>query len=166
MNKYGLLNKFPSGLSFMSTVISPAADEADTTSFKITIDTENAGSATKTFNLPSVGGPFDVTDWGDGQSDLGVSGAQSHVYGATGIYTITINKIENAFQPCKFNNTGDKAKLLSVLQWGNIVWDDCNSSFLDVPIWTFLPQMFQILQMPLTLRMHGTDALDLHHSRY
>ena len=97
--------------------------------FKISINTENAGSVTKTFVLPAVGGPFDVTDWGDGQSDLAVSGPQTHLYGATGIYTITINKITNAFQPCKFNNGGDKAKILDILSWGHINWDACNSAF-------------------------------------
>lgn len=113
---------------FYRAALEPKAPWTDP-DFKISINTENAGSATKTFVLPAVGGPFDVTDWGDGQSDLAVSGSQTHVYAETGTYTITINKITNAFQPCKFNNGGDKAKILDILSWGDIVWDACNSAF-------------------------------------
>ena len=94
--------------------------------FKISINTENlggTGSATKTFVLPAYGGPFDVTDWGDGSSDLAVSGSQTHVYSATGIYTITINKITNNFRPCYFNDGGDELKIIDIENWGNIRWD-------------------------------------------
>ena len=120
----------------------------DVDSFQISINTENAGSATNTFVLPAVGGPFDVTDWGDGQSDLAVSGTQTHDYGVgnAGTYTVTINKIVNAFQPCRFAAGGDKLKILDIVQWGNIEWDSMYRSFFqcsnmditatDVPIIT------------------------------
>ena len=100
--------------------------------FKISVNTENlggSGSATKTFVLPAVGGPFDITDWGDGSSDLAVSGEQTHVYSATGTYTITINKITNNFRPCQFNDGGDELKIIDIENWGNIVWDTCNGAF-------------------------------------
>jgi len=105
-----------------------------TSSFQISINTELGISATKTFVLPAVGGPFDVTDWGDGSSDLAVSGgdgALTHVYAETGIYTISIDKITNAFQPCRFAAGGDKAAILNIINWGNIEWDSMYRSFFQ-----------------------------------
>ena len=97
--------------------------------FKISVNTENAGSATKTFVLPAVGGPFDITDWGDGSSDLAVSGSQTHEYAETGTYTITINKITNNFRPCYFNDGGDELKIIDIENWGNIRWDSGYGAF-------------------------------------
>jgi hypothetical protein len=99
-------------------------------SMQISVKTDNTGTSNDDqFTLPAVGGPFDVTDWGDGESSLAVSGSQTHTYDSIGTYTIYINKITNNFQPCKFVVDGDKAKLLDVLQWGNIVWDNADLSF-------------------------------------
>ena len=115
-------------LNVSMIITAPVVDNA----FKISVNTENlggSGSATKTFVLPAVGGPFDITDWGDGSSDLAVSGSQTHVYSATGTYTITINKITNNFRPCQFNDGGDELKIIDIENWGNIVWDTGSEIF-------------------------------------
>ena len=82
----------------------------------------SAGSSTSTqvtLPLNSSGTYNFVVDWGDGGptdtitvwNDL----ATTHTYGVSGDYTITITGIINGF---RFNNVGDKLKLLNVTQWG------------------------------------------------
>ena len=78
-----------------------------------TWDTTQAGSANDTIVLPTeAGGDYSgsIISWGDGKKDAGVHGI-SHTYDYSGIYQI---KIEGKFEGFRFNNSGDKAKLLSI----------------------------------------------------
>lgn len=90
--------------------------------FVILVDTTLAGSASDTMIIPTISsghGGYDCTvDWGDGTTDTytGTNPTISHTYAAGGEKTI---KISGTFPRIYFNNTGDKAKLLSVLNWGN-----------------------------------------------
>jgi len=95
------------------------------------IKTDNTGSsADDEFTLPASGGPYRVIDWGDGDtSDTSVSDNVTHSYSAAGTYTIKLDKISASFQPFKFLGGGDMLKLLSISQWGDIVWSAINSSF-------------------------------------
>jgi len=96
---------------------------------EVTVDTTKAGSASDTFVLPAIGGTFDV-DWGDTNTDVGVSGQQTHVYTVGGTYTIKITSTGAAFQPFKFNNLGDKLKLITIVDWGtSCEWDSCDVAF-------------------------------------
>ena len=93
----------------------------ENTSFIFTIDTENAGSATKTFVIPLVNdGVIDMNvDWGDGDTNnivLWNDPNLTHVYAATGIYEIQISGTIRGFD---FANGGDKLKILLISQWGD-----------------------------------------------
>ena len=77
--------------------------------FSAVWDTEKAGSATKTIILP-ITGTYTV-NWGDGKTNTSVA---THVYNATGNYTINITNIaETGF---RFNNGGDKLKIITINQ--------------------------------------------------
>jgi hypothetical protein len=89
--------------------------------FTFTMNTENAGSATKTFVLPLVSdGTINmVVAWGDGDEDTITSynhADTTHVYSSTGTYTI---QITGTIRGWKFAFGGDKAKILNISQWGD-----------------------------------------------
>ena len=91
--------------------------------FVFTIDTENtsSGSSLNTqFMMPLVsGGSYNATvNWGDGSSDTITSYNQqevTHTYSSAGQYEVSI---EGTLQGWKFNNAGDRLKMLDVKQWG------------------------------------------------
>jgi len=93
--------------------------------------TDNAGSSADTFiTIPTYSGEtyhYDI-DWdNDGTFDqLGITGDITHDFGTAGTYTI---RIRGDFPRIYFNNTGDRSKLLSVLQWGNIAWSSMEHAF-------------------------------------
>lgn len=67
--------------------------------------------------------------WGDGSSSEITSWDDpdtTHTYATAGEYTV---KIYGIFESIKFNNTGDKSKLLKVLNLGNTNWKNLNSAF-------------------------------------
>ncbi|MBC8754430.1 BspA family leucine-rich repeat surface protein [Kordia sp. YSTF-M3] len=65
-------------------------------------------------------------NWGDGTTNLNVTGNITHAYTTSGTYTVTIT---GDFPQIYFGNTGDPEKLLSVDQWGNQVWKSMRESF-------------------------------------
>jgi surface protein len=86
-------------------------------------DNLSTGSSTATqvkLPLVSTGSYNFVVQWGDGtQNNITAwnQAAVTHTYSVAGTYQITIKGI------CKgwvFNNTGDRLKILSVQQWGNL----------------------------------------------
>ena len=91
------------------------------TRFSLLIDTTQPGSATNTIILPTYnfyGADYSCTvEWGDGTSNEYSGGAPaiSHVYAEGGVKTIHITGV---FPNLRFNNTGDKLKLLQILNWG------------------------------------------------
>ena len=100
------------------------------TTFKITVDTTKAGSASDTFVLPLYNGATNMTVyWGDGSSDLITAYNQAeltHVYSLSGSYQITL---DGSFYGITFANTGDKLKLSSIDNWGLNVWGIMNFAF-------------------------------------
>ncbi len=94
--------------------------------FIIQVKTDNTGTSNNDqFTLPMVAGTYDV-DWGDGNVDLAQTGTQTHTYASAGTYDIRITTTNNEL---KFNNGGDKLKLLEIKQWGTGTWLRFNSSF-------------------------------------
>lgn len=91
--------------------------------FIFTVKTDNAGtSLSDQFTVPTVsGGTYDAyVDWGDGSAIENITtyndARWTHTFaGGAGTYTI---KIWGTFTGLKFNNGGDKLKLLSITQWG------------------------------------------------
>lgn len=85
--------------------------------FVTTWNTENlggTGSATKVILLPMTAGV--EVDWGDGT----VNNLNTHTYAAGGIKTVTI---ADAVTGWRFNNAGDKSKILTVDSNGSLVFD-------------------------------------------
>ena len=74
-----------------------------------------------------------TVDWGDGKSDLNVTGDKSHIYTADGNYTV---KIYGTF-PAIYNNSGDIDEnpnpnawhLMKVSSWGDIEWKSMENAF-------------------------------------
>ncbi len=96
--------------------------------FITTWKTDNPGdSANDQITIPTNGGGYNYDiDWGDGNSDLGVSGSITHTYAVPGTYTV---EIRGDFPQFYFNNLGDAQKLSSIEQWGDIEWRAMNRAF-------------------------------------
>jgi surface protein len=81
----------------------------------------SAGSSTSTrvaLPLISTGTYNFIVDWGDGSTDKITSWNQAqttHTYATSGVYQMTITGTIYGF---RFNNTGDRLKLLSIQKWG------------------------------------------------
>jgi Mycoplasma protein of unknown function, DUF285 len=99
-----------------------------TTALGLVVDTTQAGSASDTFVLPAFNtGTYNATVyWGDGSvstistwndADL------THTYPVAGTYTVYI---EGDFPRIYFNNSGDKMKLIDIVQFGS--WQPSNLS--------------------------------------
>ena len=88
--------------------------------FVSTWDTTQAGSASDTVVLPLLsGGTYSGTiDWGDGSSDPLSYANRTHVYAASGTYTITISGSD--IQGWSFNGTTDYLKITDISNWGNL----------------------------------------------
>ncbi len=73
-----------------------------------------------------------------------------HDYSSPGTYTVSIS---GAFPHIYFNNGGDRQKILTIEQWGDIAWTSMNDAFegcsnltynaTDNPILTDVTQMFE-----------------------
>ena len=85
------------------------------------VDTTKAGiSDSYSFRIPTIGGGYNYTvDWGDGFVNTGVTGNITHTYSTQGIKII---KITGVFPSFYFANSGDKLKLLNIINWGNITY--------------------------------------------
>ena len=96
--------------------------------FIIKVDTTNAGDSAADSVVIPVLGTYDVLDWGDGNSDLAVTGTASHTYAVAGIYTITLS---DTFTGILYNNASanDKEKIIEIMQWGTAEWSDLVSGF-------------------------------------
>lgn len=84
----------------------------------IVVDTTKAGSASNTFVLPIIKSTTESVKiyWGDGTSSMGVNGDNTHVYAASGVYTVKIES--RIFGGIYFNKLGDKAKITKIANYG------------------------------------------------
>ncbi len=84
----------------------------------IVVDTTKAGSASNTFVLPIIKDVTEVVkiEWGDGTKSIGVNGNNTHVYAASGVYTVKIES--RLFGGIYFYNLGDKAKITKIANYG------------------------------------------------
>jgi hypothetical protein len=96
------------------------------------IDTTQTGSATNTFILPcdNVGTYNALIEWGDGSFSTITSfndADLTHVYSINGIYSI---RITGSLPHIRFNDVGDKEKVLDIKQWGlQTEWLSFSQSF-------------------------------------
>ena len=88
--------------------------------------------------IPTLGDGYNYSiNWGDGKNDTEVTGSITHTYHSPGIYTVSI---EGDFPRIYFNNQGDKLKILTVEQWGNIRWKSMEKAFFGCSNLTVLAQ--------------------------
>jgi surface protein len=92
--------------------------------------TDNPGTSNSTsITIPTTGTGYNYdVDWNnDGTFDeLGLTGSVTHDYGVAGTYTVAIR---GSFPRIYFNNSGDKSKIISIEQWGDIAWTSMISAF-------------------------------------
>jgi hypothetical protein len=98
----------------------------------ITADTALPGTAADTLLIPLVGTDVQV-DWGDGIISYPAGGTVSHTYAAGGVKTVKISSVSNAFAGLKYgasdDDSNDRKKITSVLQWGSAPWPDMQHAF-------------------------------------
>ena len=90
----------------------PVVNEA----FEFTVQTDNAGtSAANQFTIPITSAtPYNI-ETSDGQSITGATGATTLTFPSAGTYTVSIT---DSCEGWRFNNGGDKLKLLNISNWG------------------------------------------------
>lgn len=91
------------------------------------VKTDNAGvSDSFSFTIPTRPGyAYNYTVvWGDGNTDVGVTGDITHAYDTAGEKTI---KIYGIFSQFYFNIGGDRLKLLSIDAWGDVQYSSNNN---------------------------------------
>ena len=91
--------------------------------------TDNPGtSGMDEITIPTEAGEtYDYTvDWGDGTTDMNVTGDITHTYASPGVYTVNIS---GDFPRIYFNDGGDKAKLLSIENWSTNPWTSMEGAF-------------------------------------
>jgi len=102
----------------------------DASGFITTWDTANtnfSSSADNQIRIPTTGSGYDYSvNWGDGGSDLNVTGNITHTYSQPGLYRVVIR---GDFPRIFFNDDGDRNKLLAINQWGTNPWLSMQSAF-------------------------------------
>ena len=121
----------------------------------IIVDTTKTGSASNTFVLPIAINAAETAlcDWGDGFITSLVSGNNTHVYAASGVYTIKI--YSKIFFGVYFNNGGDKAKITQILSWGDGLFRNAVTAFQGCTNLTFIAPNIKLL---------ATSAQSMHQS--
>ena len=98
--------------------------------FITTWKTDNPGSSGSTsITIPTTGSGYSYdVDWeNDGVfDDFGLTGDMTHDYAVAGTYTVVIS---GDFPRIYFNDAGDKEKILTIEQWGDIPWTSMESAF-------------------------------------
>ncbi|TVQ01050.1 MAG: BspA family leucine-rich repeat surface protein [Balneolaceae bacterium] len=109
----------------------PASFEPFVTNWK----TDNTGpSGDEQIRIPLIGNGYNFTvDWGDGNvSTYSENPGEEtthfiqHTYTEAGEYTVSIT---GSFPRIYFNNEGDRLKILTIEQWGDIAWSSMENAF-------------------------------------
>ncbi|GAA4273684.1 hypothetical protein GCM10022258_29780 [Aquimarina gracilis] len=91
------------------------------------ITTWQTTTANESITIPTKDSGYNYrVDWGDGTIESGFTGDATHQYATAGTYTV---KIVGDFPRINFDNTGDKDKIRSIEQWGNIQWSSFREAF-------------------------------------
>jgi len=116
------------GLFYLSSIIADAQ-------FITTWQTDNPGNSNSDqITIPTFGTEtYNYTvDWGDGNSDTGVTGDITHTYASVGTYTVSIT---GTFPRIYFDAGGffgsntDYGKILTIEQWGTDAWTSMADAF-------------------------------------
>ena len=99
--------------------------------FIMRVDTTIAGATpSNQFQIKTTGGPYNYdVDWGDGQTDIGVTSATgiTHTYATGGEYDI---KISGTFPRIFYNSNSEGDKITEIKNWGIIEWTSFDRAFL------------------------------------
>jgi hypothetical protein len=106
--------------------------------FITTWKTDNPGtSANNQITIPTTGGGYNYDIYWEDVSNAAVNG---NISAQTGNATITFPaigtyrvEIIGNFPQIYFTGGGDRLKILTVTQWGNIAWASMESAFLSCP---------------------------------
>src|SRR5690606_32137868 len=91
------------------------------------ITTWETTAVNESITIPTTGTGYNYTvDWGDGNTDSGLTGNATHTYTVPGVYTV---KVQGSFPRIYFNNEGDRLKIKSIEQWGTNVWTSMERAF-------------------------------------
>ena len=97
--------------------------------FITTWKTDNPGdSGDNQITILTIGDGYNYSvDWGDGSSDDGVAGSITHTYSDPGTYAVSIS---GDFLGIYFGSSGDRNKIMSIEQWGDISWSSMAYAFV------------------------------------
>ena len=121
----------PSGFAtYSGQVITPN----NPTNFITTWKTDNPGDSNNDqITIPTVGGGYNYNVYWE---DVNNAATNSILTGQTGVVTIDFPaagiyrvEISGDFPRIYFNDEGDKEKIISIDQWGNIAWSSMNGAF-------------------------------------
>lgn len=139
--------------------------------FITTWKTDNAGvSDSNQILIPTYSGltyHYNV-GWGDGTFDSELTGDASHTYAEPGTYTVSVS---GTFPGILFALGGDRQKLLSIEQWGDIDWKAMAGAFfgcINMSInATDTPDLNDVADFGYTFRYtnfsHGLENWDVSH---
>lgn len=128
INLHSIENSIIFFLVVLSSFYTDICGAQATVPFVTTWKTDNPGiSANNQITIPTAGGGYNYTvDWGDGAALTVETGDATHTYAVPGTYTVSIT---GDFPGIAFANIGDKEKILSIEQWGDISWEFMNYAF-------------------------------------
>ncbi|WP_109435850.1 BspA family leucine-rich repeat surface protein [Aquimarina sp. AU119] len=134
----------PTGLNWSITDDGVACASTDffITTWQTTTDNEN-------IVIPTTGSGYDYSvDWGDGTIETGFTGNATHEYANASTHTV---KITGDFPRIYFEISDDKDKILSIDQWGSIVWKSFDDAFRGCTELTYnatdVPNLSQVQSM-------------------
>ncbi len=83
--------------------------------------------ANETITIPTTGSGYNYTvNWGDDSISVGNTSDATHTFETPGVHRI---EIYGDFPKIYFDDSGDKAKILTIEQWGNQQWTSMASAF-------------------------------------
>tara|TARA_R110000824_G_scaffold185827_1_gene366870 strand:- start:3285 stop:4325 length:1041 start_codon:yes stop_codon:yes gene_type:complete len=108
----------------------------------------------ETITIPTNGSGYDYTvKTSDGQKFENVIGNKTITFATAGDYDVSIT---GAFPTIRFNDEGDKLKIIDIKQWGNIAWTSLNKAFKGcsnlVGTYTDAPDLSGVIILSETFR--------------
>jgi len=109
----------------------------------------------ETITIPTIGSGYNYDiNWGDGSGwQIGKTGDATKSYAVAGSYTVTI---QGDFPRIYFNNAGDRLKIKSIEQWGDVVWSSMNNAFTGCE--NLISNATDTPDLSLVTDMHGMFA--------
>jgi surface protein len=131
----GVLTGAPNNWTITGDELAEDCGAAEFAPFITTWKTDNDGdSDDQSIRIPMIGNGYDFNvDWGDGSDEdyntnpgSGNTHFLEHTYSSSGIYEV---KITGDFPRIYFNFSGDRQKILTIEQWGDIEWASMEDAF-------------------------------------